>query len=267
MPRAAHSVSSKARALVCEGGRTLTERRLSTSSAQRRVRGLAGGPGWITIAFVLRSCLLLVVCVALVPWPLRAQPVGVDRVARALERGDAHRKVGDTLSALAFYRDAIAIAPRRSEGYAALGALHLKLGEPLRALEVYEAGVRNAGRGEALWLGYAEVLEAVQQPARALAALRRYLELEPSSERGLRALAEAAARRGAFVEALATRRALLDLFTKANAHGERAQEVLVERAQVRALERVVGGAERVRGHTVCADPSAGGVARALAHCP
>ena len=203
------------------------------------------------------------------PRTAEAQPnATVDRVARYIDRGDAHRKVGDTVSALAFYRDAINVAPRRSEGYAALGAMYLELGEPARALEVYEAGVRAAGSGEALWLGYAHTLEQLGQRERALDALRRWVDLEPSSQRGLRALAEAAERRGAYAEALAARRALLDQLTDGGRR-ERGNEpdVASERAQVRALERMLGSAERVRTAQTCVSNEASDVARALARCP
>jgi tetratricopeptide (TPR) repeat protein len=198
----------------------------------------------------------------------RAQPnPNVDRVARAIERGDAHRNVGDTVSAVAFYRDAIAVAPRRSEGYAALGALYLTLGEPARALEVLETGVRNGSRGEALWLGYARALEALGQTRRALDALRRWVELEPSSRAGLRALADAAERQGAFVEALAARRALLDQLRESGESPPRAEELSREQLQVRALERLLGAAEHVRTAALCKEPSESEVARGLARCP
>lgn len=220
-------------------------------------------PRSVAVATRLLSA-LLVVSVA------HAQPnARVDRVARAIARGDAHREAGDTISAVTFYREAIAVGPRRSDGYAALGALYLSLGEPARALEVYEAGTRAGVHGEALWLGYAETFEALGKPARALDTLRRWLALEPGSLAGLRALAEAAERRGAFVEALAARRALLDRLRTSPFAQDPAQQRLAatEAAQVRALELLLGGAERIRGRTLCDDPSSGEVARGLAHCP
>jgi cytochrome c-type biogenesis protein CcmH/NrfG len=214
---------------------------------------------------------VVIICLALLAAPSHGQPSTtferVDRVARAIERGDAHRKIGDAVSALAFYRDAITIAPRRFEGYAALGAMYLSLGEPARALEVYENGVRSAAGGEALWLGYATTLEQVGQPERARAALRHFVTLEPSARAALRALAEAAARHGAFVEALGARRALVDQLERATLHRpELRDELTLERAQVRALERILGAAERVRSRERC-DEQHAQVARALAHCP
>jgi tetratricopeptide (TPR) repeat protein len=207
------------------------------------------------------SCLLA-------PLGAFAQPKSnVDRVARAIERGDAHRNVGDTLSAVAFYRDAIAVGPRRSEGYAALGSLYLTLGEPARALEVLETGVRNGSRGEALWLSYARALETLGQVRRALDALRHWVELEPGSLGGLRALAEAAERRGAFVEALAARRALLDQLQTSARNPQQTEQQRSEHAHVRALERLLGAAEHVRSAALCKDPSESELARGLARCP
>lgn len=227
------------------------------ANAQRRAQNLA------------RS--LALICATLLASGSHAQPAAtferVDRVARAIERGDAHRKIGDAVSALAFYRDAITIAPRRFEGYAALGAMYLSLGEPSRALEVFENGVRSAAGGESLWLGYAATLEQLGQAERARAALRHFVSLEPTARGALRALAEAAARHGAFVEALGARRALVDQLERATLHRpELRDELALERAQVRALERLLGAAERVRSRERCEEEHAQ-VARALAHCP
>jgi tetratricopeptide (TPR) repeat protein len=188
---------------------------------------------------------------------------GGDRVTRLLARGQASARAGDTLSALGYYRDAISAGPRRSEGYVALGELYLTLEEPVRALEVFEAGVRASQGGEPLYLGLAATLQQLGQTERALDVLRRLRGLSPSAL-GLRRLAEAAEARGAFVEALATRRALLEQLT-ARAEPADQTEQAAERAQVRALELLLGSADRVRARSACSADSL--VQRALARCP
>lgn len=180
----------------------------------------------------------------------RAEPP-FDRAGRLIERGHAAASVGDALSALGYYRDAISAAPRRDDGYIALGELYLQLGEPARALEVLLAGARWTVRGEALWLGVYAAYAALHDEDKALEALRQLRRVEPASRRGLTALAEQAERRGLFIEALAARRSLAAL------DGESAQ-----RTQVRALEVLLGPADRARARSC----TGSAVDRALARC-
>ena len=185
----------------------------------------------------------------------------LDRMALLIERGHARRAAGDVIGALGLYRDAISVAPRRSAGYVALGELYLALSEPSRALEVFESGARAAGDGEALWIGLARARDAMGKHDEARDALRTLRVRAPDAPAALSALAEAAEARGAFVEALSVRRALLArLDADAPAYTE-------ARARVRALERLVGAADRVRGGAVCKDPRVGAVRHALAGCP
>ena len=199
-----------------------------------------------------------------------AQPSApsADRVSRLVARGDALRDVGDTISALGLYRDAVSVGPRRPEGYAALGALHLTLGEPARAREVFEVGVRAAPGSEALWLGLARARRALGAPREALEALRTLQHRVPGSRTGLEALAETAEAQGAFVEALGARRALHELLAADPSAAEHAAEHAAEqRMRVRALERLIGVAERVRGPAACAPTETSPVLRALGRCP
>jgi tetratricopeptide (TPR) repeat protein len=182
-----------------------------------------------------------------------AEPPAFDRTAHLIGRGRAAEEAGDTLSALAFYRDAISAAPRRDDGYIALGQLYLTLGEPTRALEVLLSGARWTVRGESLWLAIYGAYAALHDDDKAIDALRKLRRMEPESTRCLAALAAEAERRGLFIEALAARRSLLAL-------GDDTQ-----RAQVRALEVLLGSAELVRSRAACASGSA--VERALARCP
>jgi predicted Zn-dependent protease len=195
----------------------------------------------------------LIVCILLVSTRVSAEPPAFDRAASLIARGRAAEAAGDALSALGYFRDAVAAAPRRDVGYVALGEAYLKLGEPSRALEVLLSGARWTVRGEALWLALHATYVAVRDDAHALDALRRLRRMEPTSERGLSALADEAERRGAFVEALAARRSLLALT------GDETQ-----RAHVRALEVLLGNADLVRAKAACGTGTA--VERALAHC-
>lgn len=205
--------------------------------------------------------LLLIVSLALA-YPALAQNVApLDRMTLLIERGDGRKRAGDVIGALGLYRDAISAAPRKSAGYVALGQLYLALDEAGRALEVFESGARAAGDGEAIWLGLAKARTALGRHDEARAALRSLRERAGDSPEALTALAEAAEARGAFVEALSLRRALL---TRIAAE---APEQAEARARVRALERLIGAADRVRGLGACRDPEPSVVRRALAACP
>ena len=190
-------------------------------------------------------------------------PPRADRVAVLIARGDARHAVGDEVSALGYYRDAIAAGPRRREGYLALGGLYLGLGEPTRALEVYEAALRAQAHDEALVLAYARTLRALGDSEKARTALRRWVQQQPDSSAALEALAELAEARGAFVEALSARRGALALAPP----GSEPAALNEARTRVRALERIVGAAERVRAPRACDDPAESLVGRALARCP
>jgi tetratricopeptide (TPR) repeat protein len=197
-----------------------------------------------------------------------AQPeYAQSRAARLIARGQLLQEGGDTISALAYFRDAISAAPRQASGYVALGALYRELNEPQRALEVYEAGSRWAGRDEALWLGLAATLQALGQHERALTALRQLHALDPGARAGLAALADATEARGSFVEALAARRALADLLSREPTSEAVTAALTEQRARVRALSYLLGGAERVRGKPACAPEQVSVVRRALARCP
>jgi tetratricopeptide (TPR) repeat protein len=190
-----------------------------------------------------------------------AEPPTFDRAKRLLERGHSAAAAGDTLSALGYYRDAISAAPRRDDGYIALGELYLALGEPARALEVLQAGGRWTVHAEALWMALFATHQALHEDAKALDALRHLRRLEPESRRCLSALAELTEAHGAFIEALAARRGLLTLLERDRAQAEAARE---QRARVRALELLLGGAELARSKSQCGAGSA--VERALASC-
>ncbi|MET0343245.1 MAG: hypothetical protein ABW252_19710 [Polyangiales bacterium] len=191
-----------------------------------------------------------------------AQPASADRVARLVARGDAQRAYGDSISAVRTYRDAIAAGPRRGEGYVALGALYRALDEPSRAREVYEAARRAQVHSEPLVLAYADTLARMDAPLDALRVLRDQVRAEPDALASLEALAALAEARGAYVEALAARRGALAVRTR---QGE--VELAEPRTRVRALERLLGPAERVRAQLQCADPATSDVLRALARCP
>lgn len=203
----------------------------------------------------------LAVVIFLTAFAVQAEPPTFDRAKRLIERGRSAAAAGDTLSALGYYRDAISAAPRRDDGYIALGELYLVLGEPARALEVLQAGARWTIRGEALWLALSAAHQALHEDAKALDALRQLHRLEPESQRCLSALAEQTEARGSFIEALAARRSLLTLLERDPTQAEATRE---QRAHVRALEVLLGGAELVRTRSACTNGTP--VERALARC-
>ncbi len=187
-----------------------------------------------------------------------SQPaVQADRVRDLIARGQELEQRGDPTSAIAFYRDAVAARPRDARGYGALGACYLALAEWARAREVFEAGTAAAPREAGLWWGLFEAQRQLDKPEEAQRALRALLALAPHDERALRALVELSTEVGAFAVALAATRTLVSL---AHEGPERSALML----QARALELILGAAERTRAHPC---PAGSAVLSALARCP
>jgi predicted Zn-dependent protease len=195
---------------------------------------------------------------ALPPPPIEASPVKA-----LIARGDAALRVADSISAIGFYLDAVARAPRDPRGYVALGRAYLAVREPQRAREAFESGLRHTNGSEALSLGLAELYEQLGQYERALVTVRRLL---PNAEDALLVqdtLARLAERRGAFTEALAARRARVTRLCAKELSERAACEQ--ETTRVRALLLLIGGAERLSAK-YCATRGASLVLSALLSC-
>jgi tetratricopeptide (TPR) repeat protein len=212
---------------------------------------------------MLRLTILgLLVQFVLVP-RLQAEPSDAhprQRVEALIARGALLERRGDASSAIAYYRDAIAAAPRDARGYLALGHLYLDLDEAGRALEVFEAGTRAQGADEALWLGLYEAQSRAGQSSRALVTLRELLAFRADSVRALAELSRRGAESGHWIEALAATRALLAA-QPSEAHATEEFRALELRA--RALELLLGGDERVRAGQC---PASSAVLSALRRC-
>lgn len=196
----------------------------------------------------------------------QAQPFAVAPGGPAvlIARGDAALRAGDSITSLSLYREAVGRAPRDVSGYVALGNGYLSVNEPKNALEVFEAGVRNTRGSELLSLGLARSYGLLGMGDRALLVLRE-LAGEVGGSRALyEALAERAEAAGAFVEALAARRAVL---SKLEATSEvSADELRTARTRVAALSLLLGHADRLaRGQ--CGERESSPVLAALLGCP
>jgi tetratricopeptide (TPR) repeat protein len=187
----------------------------------------------------------------------------IDRVERLIARGTALQLTGDNVSALAFFRDAVSAGPRDPRGYDALGRAYLALSEPGRAQEAFEAGVQATGGNEALWLGLFAAHRAAGQPERALVTIRRLVVSNPELVSAKEMLLDTAMALGRWVEALAAARSLLDM---AQERGSLSLSSADLNLRVRALEKLLGAAERVRSQAACAGDEAA-VRRALGYCP
>ncbi len=219
------------------------------------------------------ACLLaLSLCVGGVGGPksARAEPMSSitpiapkARAARLIARGDRLRAAGDSVSASAFYRDAISAAPREPDAYLALGDTYSAAGELSKAVEVFQVGLRYAGEHVLLLLGLARAYERNGNLIGALESLRVHALTYPSEaalhgERG-----RVAESLGRFVEALGARR--MELHTWAQ-HSSDEEAKLQMSARIRALELLVASSDRARSHQLCAFMTSP-VRRALARCP
>jgi tetratricopeptide (TPR) repeat protein len=210
-------------------------------------------------------------------------PSAAERAERLIAQGAALERAGDPTSAVAFYRDAVAAAPRDPRGYMALGSAYLALEETARAHEAFELGTRASTGSEALWLGLAEAQQRSRQDEGARATLRALLAQFPDSSAGLERLYALSSSAGRWLEALAATRALARLAeARADARSRGAErsartsdsravsapqtaerESSELRTRAHALERLLGAAERVHART-CPAPSA--VLAALGRC-
>ena len=183
------------------------------------------------------------------------------RTRRAAERtamGQALVRAGNPGSAIAYFREAIQIDPAYVPAYLGLGELYRAAGRDSDALEVVRAGLLRRPRSVPLAMLLAGVVEP-GDPAQAAAILSEAVSREPGSVEAQRARAELARRRGAFAEALASYRAVVNLTEDAT---DPASAALCEEARryVAALRLLV---RDVDPPSRCVDTP---VRRALAGC-
>jgi tetratricopeptide (TPR) repeat protein len=168
-------------------------------------------------------------------------PAGQSPLLQLIARGDAALHGGDSISAIAFYRDAVSRAPRDPRGYAALGHAYLTVHEPEHAREAFESGLRHTHGSEALSLGLVEVYEQLGKHERALATARALLQGAEDVLFVSETVARLAEQSGALTEALAARRRKL---ARLRADGETARAAYDQEAtRVRALVLLLGSAE------------------------
>lgn len=170
-------------------------------------------------------------------------PVAASPVTSLIARGDAALRAGDSISAIGFYLDAVARAPRDPRGYVALGRAYLTVREPEHAREAFESGLRHTHGSDALALGLAELYEQMGQYERALVTVRRLARGADDVLVVQDTLARLAERRGSFTEALAARRARVTLLCAPDVVDRAACDQ--EATRVRALMLLIGGAERL----------------------
>lgn len=204
---------------------------------------------------------------ALIFWSMPAlalpPPAPESALDQLLARGDAALARGDSISALAYYRDAVNRAPRNPRGYVAVGRGYLAVHEPTHALEAFEAGQRNTRGSEELSLGLSQTYALQGDEARALRVLRELMSQGAHSLLLFETQAALAEHAGALTEALAARRAQLALL-------EAQEPVDMEglhqaRIRVAALQLLLGPADRLSS-AHCGDPDDGAFLAALRGC-
>gem|GEM_PF-5545315 len=151
-----------------------------------------------------------------------------------------------------------------ARSYEGLARIYLARANLRDALEVLSVGLRRQPEDGGLWGAYADALLAQGDLAGAAAALRERLVRAPDDVGALIARAQVARRRGAWGEALACNRRLVDL--AANGSAVTDAQLAEARAFAAALTVLAGGTDPVRGAVErCDHPSF--VRNALAGCP
>lgn len=166
-----------------------------------------------------------------------------ERAARLRAQGEALLAAGDPGSALAYFRDAVAVHPGDAESFAAIGEIYLARGNAAYAVEAFTAGLRRRADVASLWLGLARALQAGGHPEEAATALRSLVQRQPRNRQAHEARAALAEVRGAWSEALASYRALLELL-RATGGSATHLDVTNVRAKISALRVLTGEAAR-----------------------
>jgi len=171
---------------------------------------------------------------------------------------------GDSGSAVGYFRDALSVDAADARSYEGLARIYLARANLRDALEVLSVGLRRQPEDGGLWGAYADALIAQGDLAGAAAALRERLVRAPDDLDALIARAEVARRRGAWAEALACNRRIVDLATSGSA--VTVAQLAEARAYEAALSVLAGGTDPVRGAVErCDHPSF--VRNALGGCP
>ncbi len=219
--------------------------------------------------FIVQKALFLavamVVAIASTTQAQNADPAARQaRAAQLRARGEAYMQSGDPGSAIGYFRDALAINPNDGRSYLALARIYEARGSTRDALEVLSVGLRHAPEDAALWGVVADVLISVGELDEAAQALREQTNRTPDDVEAYRRRAALAKQRGAWTEALASYRRVIDLVTCGNSSVD-ASVVDEARALVAGLVILAGGTDPVHAPASgCENPSA--VRRALARC-
>jgi tetratricopeptide (TPR) repeat protein len=185
---------------------------------------------------------------ALAPHAL-AQPLDPaarhDRAERLRILGEAYVQSGDSGSAVGYFREALSIDATDARSYEGLARIYLSRGNLRDALEALAVGLRRQPEDGGLWGAYADVLLAQGDLTGAAEALRERLTRAPDDVGALITRADVARRRGAWAEALACSRRVVDLAARGVAVApERLSEA---RAFIAALSVLAGSTDPVRG--------------------
>ena len=118
---------------------------------------------------------------------------------------------------MGYFRDALSIDPSDARAYEGLARIYLARGSLRDALDTLAAGLRRRPDDGGLWGAYADTLLAQGDLPGAAQALRERTARTPDDVDALWARADVARRRGAWAEALACSRRILDLATTGTA--------------------------------------------------
>lgn len=182
------------------------------------------------------------------------------RLEQLLNQGRRLHEAGNSVSAVAYFRDAVQTAPNDPRGYEALGRAYIDTGSLSDALAVFQSGVRRRPDVAGLWLGMADALQAAGELDQAASALRDYAARDPAHVAVQLARARIAERRGAWSEALSAYRAAVERL----ARDSDIEALQGAQRRARALRVLVGDLDPVESVRNCRRASL--VRRALARC-
>lgn len=125
-------------------------------------------------------------------WLQRAYREDSDNFSVLFQLADCLRQLGDSVTAIAYYKKAVAMNPAASEAVGHLAVLTFQRGDVAGAFQLIESGLSHNPRSFALWMTAGDLELATGKASAATARYKRASEIEPLRVESWIGLAEAA---------------------------------------------------------------------------
>jgi tetratricopeptide (TPR) repeat protein len=125
-------------------------------------------------------------------WLQRAYREDPDNFSVLFQLADCLRQLGDSVTAIAYYKKAVAMNPAASEAVGHLAALTFQHGDVAGAFQLIERGLSHNPRSFALWMTAGDLELATGNASGASERYKRASEIEPMRVESWIGLAEAA---------------------------------------------------------------------------